>query len=138
MEDEKIGQIRTYVKETMENSKKRSNMYGNLREIEVQWLILDDVYMILEDIPWNKRFNFRMADFGFLKGFSAKAYSTIIREMNPADPYLELIKLRNEYEEWREKRIAEFKKNPNSSEFPAAVPFNDEWIAKLKAENKKK
>jgi len=101
----KIKEIKKFINDYIKYSKTRGRMYGSIEALETQWNVLDHVYLILEDLSDMKhdlawgRF---MMDY---KGFGAKSADHIIREMNPPDPYLQLSKLRNEYEQWRKKEI---------------------------------
>jgi hypothetical protein len=80
-------------------------MYGSIEALETQWDVLDHIYLILEDL-YDGRHDLAWGWFLMhYKGFGAKSADFIIKEMNPSDPYLELAKLRDEYEQWRRKEI---------------------------------
>ena len=101
----KIREIKKFIKDYMKYSKPRGRMYGNVEALETQWQLLDYTYFILEDL-YDVRNDLRWGKFMMdYKGFGAKGADLIIKEMNPSDPYLELTKLRNEYEQWRKKEI---------------------------------
>jgi hypothetical protein len=111
METETIEQIRKFVVDYIASTKRRSKVHGSFDQIESQWWVLDFIFLFLENIPKEEHQSFNMGTFGVLKGFSAKSWSRIIEEKRSKDPYGELVKLRNEYEEWRDKKIEEFKKS---------------------------
>lgn len=106
---EKLNLIRKFMNVSMQSPKKRPRMYGSVLEIESGWRILDELYFVLEGIP--EEFNyFRWRDFLHEKGFGPKRPN--YEELNPEDPYVALIKMRNEYEGWGKRRrgLKKFKK----------------------------
>jgi len=106
MEDSlKIREIKKFIKDYIKYSKTRGRMYGSIEALETQLDVLDHIYLILEDLDdvrHDLAWGIWMMDH---KRFGAKSADLIIKEMNPPDPYLELSKLRNEYEQWRKKEI---------------------------------
>jgi len=104
---EKIAQIRTFIEMYIESSKKRGKMYGSISEIECQWHVLDHIYCILENVPNDKIGSISWGAFLTTKGYSAnKELCTVFAEKKLKDPYSALVKLRNEYEEWRKNKLA--------------------------------
>lgn len=108
---EKLSLIEQFYYRYLEASKKRPKMYGSVSELESNWRLLDDIYFVLENIPEEKNY-FRWSDFLVEKGFGSMSFDIRAKERRIQDPYSELVKLRNEYEEWREKsrKMKEFQK----------------------------
>ena len=88
-------------------------MYGSLSELESNWNLLDQIYFVMETLPVEKN-HFQWNDYIRLMGYKVGAISLSdwIEKRKPDDPYAELIKLRNEYETWREKnrKLKKYKK----------------------------
>ena len=107
----KLNRIKEFIDNWIRNTKERGKMYGSLSEIEAQWWVLDRIYLILEDVPETENF---WGDFLCEKGFGAKNASIVVKELKTESPYSELNKLRNEFEEWRAKKIKKIKKLNNT------------------------
>ena len=110
MEDSlKIRKIKKFINDYIKYSKTRGRMYGSIEALETQWEVLDYIYFILEEL-YDVRDDLRWGKFMMdYKGFGAKSADRIIKETNPPDPYLELVKMRDEYEQWRRKEIRKIK-----------------------------
>lgn len=100
----KLHKIRQFIDDYMEWSQKRGPMYGTIDTLEQNWILLDCIHFILNDL-YEERNRFNFSEFLVSKGFGAKNATMIIKERNPKDPYLELNKLWNEYLEWRKLKI---------------------------------
>jgi hypothetical protein len=107
---DKLAHIKDFIEMYMQSSKRRGKMYGNISEIECQWHVLDFIYCILENVPNDKISLISWGAFLITKGYSAnKELCIVFAEKKLKDPYSALVKLRNEYEEWRKNKIAELR-----------------------------
>ena len=104
-ENEKLKRIQEFIKKYIESTKQRGKMHGDISEIESQWWVIDHIYFILEDILDEDKTSVSFGAFLLSKGFGAKSAARIITEKKSKEPYQELIRLRNEYEKWRKKKI---------------------------------
>ena len=102
--EEIIRNIKQFIEQYMEHSQKRGRMYGSIRELESNWILLDHVSFILNSLEerWDEM-NF--ATFLCSKGFGAKSASQFIEEEKSQEPYLALNNLWNEYIKWRTPNI---------------------------------
>jgi hypothetical protein len=107
--DEKITQIKSFIDMYIESSKERGKMYGSISEIESKWQVLDHIYFILENIPYENIGSIIWGAFLSTKGYGSKRASTIFVDKKLEDPYSALVELRNEYEEWRKTKITELR-----------------------------
>ncbi len=105
----KLDEIRQFIDNYIKSTKERGKMHGSIAEIESQWWVLDLIYFLLEDISTNDKNKLDWGAFLSSKGFGAKNAAYIVADMKPADPYLELSKLRTEYEAWRKAKIDKMK-----------------------------
>ena len=105
----KIEEIQKFIEEWIKNTKTRGKMYGDISQIEAQWWVLDFIYCMLEDLPDLNIVGLK-ADFNISKGFGTKNFTHVIKDANPENPYLELNKLRDEFEKYRDEKIKEMKK----------------------------
>jgi hypothetical protein len=103
---EKLDKIRAFITNYVKYSKERGRMYGTIAMLEMNWVLLDRIYFILEELEDVER-DCNFTAFLISKGYGPMSTSQIIEEINPKakDPYAELNKLRNEYEEWRSEEI---------------------------------
>ena len=101
---EKIKKIKSFITNYIIRSKERGNMYGSIAELESNWDLLDHIYCILEELE-DVENDCNFTAFLLSKGYGVKSAASIIKEIKSKDPYTELNKLRNEYEEWRSKKI---------------------------------
>lgn len=100
----KLNMIERFINDYMEQSQKRGRMYGTVEMLESNWVILDHMYFILNDLE-HKEADYNFGQFLMSRDFGAKSAASVITERHVSDPYLELNKLWNEYVAWREQRI---------------------------------
>jgi len=109
---EKLAQIKDFIEMYMHSSKQRGKMYGSISEIECQWYVLDFIYCILENVPNDKISLISWGAFLTTKGYSTnKELCIVFDEKKLKDPYSALVKLRDEYEEWRKEKLASLRRD---------------------------
>jgi hypothetical protein len=95
-----INKIQSYIKNYIEQTKLRGQMYGEVSEIESSWHVLDHINFIISGTEESEH-SWSMAAFLREKGHGAKSLATVVEESVETNKYKKMSELRNEYENWR-------------------------------------
>ena len=101
--DIKIKKIKKFIDDYVKNSQLRGSMYGSIGQLESNWVLLNQISFILDDIE-DKKHDINFAAYLCEKGFGTKDAKMIVDEKNTDTPYLELNKMWNDYIEWKNKK----------------------------------
>ena len=101
----KIKKISQFISDFMTDCQTKPMRYGTIEQLETAFYLLDLIYFMLNDLD-NIRDNIGWYSFLRFKKFGPRSASMVIREKCPEEfHHAELIKLRNEYYEWRERQL---------------------------------
>ena len=99
-----IIKIDQFIKDFMRESKKDPEKYGSVEVLERKWEALDKFWFILQGKHY-KGVPFSTINYPPDYSFGEKTYAMVAKERNPLNPYLELLCIRDAYEDWRGKQL---------------------------------